>query len=149
MKIYIRFKKGEHDINSKLIKFWTKSEYSHVEIIINNNSYDVDTSCGVRKYISISKDIESWDIISIDVDISEENFKKIERFIENQVGLKYDWRGIFLSQFINFGIDSDTKWFCSEFVTKILQLFLIEETLDIKPNKVSHEKLSRLLSSYK
>jgi hypothetical protein len=149
MKIQVAFFKSGKSISDKLIKFWTKSQYSHVEILVEGFSYDANTKLGLRKYAKESYDLEQWDVVSIDVDISKENFGKIERFIKNQIGLKYDWRGIFLSQFVKMGIDSDTKWFCSEFVTKILQLFLIEETLDEKPNKVSPEKLSELLSSYK
>jgi hypothetical protein len=149
MQIQVAFFKAGDSIPDKLIKFWTKSQYSHVEILIEGFSYDANTKLGLRKYARDSYDLEQWDVISLDVEISLENLGKIERFIKNQIGLKYDWRGIFLSQFVNIGLDSDNKWFCSEFVTKILQLFLIEETLDEKPNKISPEKLSELLSSYK
>jgi hypothetical protein len=149
MKIQVSFFKAGKSIPAKLIKFWTKSQYSHVEILVEGFSYDANTELGLRKYKRESYDLGQWDVISLDVEFSVENFGKIERFIKNQIGLKYDWRGIFFSQFVNMGIDSDTKWFCSEFVTKILQLFLIEETLDEKPNKISPEKLSELLSSYK
>jgi hypothetical protein len=149
MQIQVAFFKAGNAISDKLIKFWTKSKYSHVEILIEGFSYDANTELGLRKYAMKSYDLEQWDVISIDVNISKKNFGKIERFIKNQIGCKYDWRGIFLSQFVNMGIDSDNKWFCSEFVTKILQLILIEETLDEKPNKVSPGKLSELLSSYK
>jgi hypothetical protein len=148
-EIQISFLKTSNTLSSRLIKYWTKSIYSHVEISFGDFSYNVDTELGLLKYPKSKYNKEEWDVININADISQKNLQKIERFISNQVGLKYDWRGIFLSQFINFGIDSDSKWFCSEFVVKILQLFLIEETIDEKPNKVSPEKIYKILSSYK
>jgi len=145
MEVVIGFYRGT-SFKAKLIKFWTKSEYSHCEILFDGFSYNADTEMGLLRYNLEKYNEKEWDSIKIFVDVSSINKKKIEKFIQAQLGLQYDWKGIILSQFFRFGINSDDKWFCSEFVTKVLQLFMVEETLDVQPNKVSPEKLFQILN---
>lgn len=148
MKVKVGFLKSSNTIPAKLIKMWTNSPYSHVELIFKDVCYKVDVDTVVMAYTREEFEEKNWDTIEIDIVITEDQEEKIYRFFQNQLGLEYDWTGIFLSQFISLGINSENKWFCSELVTKILQLLLVEEVLDCEPNKVSPGKLYKMLENY-
>jgi hypothetical protein len=61
-------------------------------------------------------------------------------------GKPYDWRGIILTQIFPLRFQSKDKWFCSELVTKVLQLLLVKETLDLEPHLVSPGDLAKLFN---
>ena len=67
-----------------------------------------------------------------------------KNFIQNQIGKKYDWLGIINKVFIIFR-DSGNKWFCSEIVTKLLQMLYVKEVLDYEPSDITPAKLFHLL----
>jgi hypothetical protein len=143
----VAFYKG-NSVYSKLIEWWTNSLFSHVELILDDRWVTSYPGVGVR----INKgptDMDKYVIIDITNDLfkfvyedtQQTKYNNIDIFlnnyIKNQYGSQYDWMGIVLSQFIKLGINSDTKWFCSEFVTKLLQILLYEPVMDLQPNKVS------------
>lgn len=135
--ITVAFFKGKNSYKDTLIKLWTNSEYSHVELIKDNKSIICLPSKGV--YIKNNKiyNANDWTFININYDDSEHINNIFNAFINNELNCKYDWLGIYLSQFIKLGINSDSKWFCSELTTKLLQILLIESIIDLQPNKVS------------
>lgn len=153
MKIKVAFQKKDikpsllDNIVASSIKIWTKSKYYHVAVRINGVWYTSTPMVGVN-----SNPIEesNFDIIEIEhFALGLEEMDIAMRYIENQMDCAYDWKGILLSQFLSFGINSDTKWFCSEIVTKILQLMYVEEVFDVTPNKVSPQRLYELLGGLK
>jgi len=149
MLIGIAFKKKAHDygwwdkIKSKAVQIWTGSEYFHSEFIIGDYWVSANTS-GIE--IHALRPL-SWmyDYFFIEVDISEDHCDKIIRFIEQQSGAKYDWAGIWMSQFLNIGVNRSDKWFCSELCTKLMQLCLVEETFMLQSHKIDPGELFRLL----
>ena len=112
MKIKLAFYKGKGDWTDKLIRLWTHSKYSHVELIINGLWY----STSPRDLRVRAKQIEPkqghWDFVEIDVSIKQK--KEMVKFFKSQFGKKYDWLGIFLSQVIPLNIQEPSRWFCSE-----------------------------------
>jgi hypothetical protein len=147
--ITVAFYKGQETLSDKLVSWWTNSKYSHVEIIIGDNWITSHPTDGVRKILNEQIYLDCWDFIRIPTHNCNTIDNIVNKYIDEQLGLTYDWIGIIFSQFIKLGIDSNTKWFCSEFVTKILQLYLITEVLDVKPNKVNPGYLYNLLINYK
>ena len=114
----LAFYKAKHgNFVDKLIAWWTNSEYSHVELVINDAWYSTSPrDLKVRKAYLIPNE-KHWDFIDIKIDQN-----KVEDFYSRTKGAKYDWLGISLTQIINLEIHNPKKWFCSEWVAKALGL---------------------------
>jgi hypothetical protein len=125
MQITLAFKKNDPAWYAKLVRWYTKSKYSHVELIIEDKWISIsDSKDGVHIY-----DLEplhtSWDYVPVEV--PADRLEDVWRFIDSQVGKKYDWAGIFFTQFLKISdSDAKNKWFCSEFVCQVLKEFQIE-----------------------
>lgn len=139
----LAFLKGEGFV-AKMIRLWTRGPYSHVELVFSDM---VAFSCAQTdsmhtRFQNIYFDTKYWTLV--DVNVSEEDEKKIRTWCESEVGCAYDWTGIILSQFIPFGYQSKTKWFCSEVcVAALQQVGLFPK---IKAWRVSPNKLYKLIS---
>lgn len=127
----------------KGIQKWTNSKYFHTEFIIGNY-WVAATTDGIIRY-DLRPLTSQYDYIFIDLKMSEPHYNKIIHFIDSQLGTKYDWMGIFFSQFVTVGSNHEDKWFCSELVTKLLQLCLVENVFDMQPHLVSPGDLFRRL----
>ena len=133
---------------AKVISYWTKSEYHHVELIINDSwiSSDSDTGVVVRELKPLK---DNWDYIPLpSVTLLPLHHNILTKYINNVNGNKYDWKGIILSQTIPLSMNSRNKWFCSELVTKLLQIIVIEEVIDLEPNEVSPKDLYNVFNRY-
>lgn len=110
-----------------IICWWTRSKYSHVEVVIAETDYG--SICwsssfrdgGVRKKLI---DIESghWDIVETDWDVE----KAVKWFKEN-VGAKYDILAL-LGFIIPFNFNTENKFFCSEAIARSLDFDNAEKT---------------------
>ncbi len=106
------------------VRIWTLGKYSHCELIDTNgqdNNPDVwqwysasAFSEGIVRKKNITINESNWDIF----DLPEFNEDEAFSAIAKEFGKKYDWTGIFLSQFLPLGRHSKNKWFCSEIVKK-------------------------------
>jgi hypothetical protein len=114
--IELAFYKGRGTIYDRLIRLWTWSRYSHVEIVVRrrekiNSSLIFSSSPrdgGVRQKWS-ALDPARWDCVRVP--------RKLNRkLITDELELKaqYDWRGIIFSQIVPFGWQDKNNWFCSE-----------------------------------
>jgi hypothetical protein len=150
VKLIIGFEKSPKTIIQKLINLWTKGKYFHCEIAFEGSS------SVIYNYVSTPEDglikeefkgkKENFDYIEISSTISNNSLLIIEEYIKEQLYTNYDYKGIFLSQIFKVGINEQEKWFCSEFVVKIMQLFLVKKVLDLVPNKVSPNDLFKVLT---
>lgn len=128
--------KWYHKITSALVKVWTRGKYTHVELI-----NDDDTECpkgwcwysasafneGLVRVKNITIKEGHWDIYELG------NFRQYDAFdfMEGEIGKKYDWPGIFLTQIFRLGRHHKEKWFCSEIVRMALckgDLFICKNT---------------------
>ena len=133
-------------ILESIIKLWTRSKYYHSEIIIENKWITSDHKYGLYTKLLLYKIDKTFDYFLIEVpEISEEQQEIFWRFLKNNEGTGYDWKGIFLTQGFRLNIHSHDKWFCSEIVAKILQMLYKEEFLDVNPATVSPGKLDKLI----
>lgn len=144
----LAFYKGKGNWIDWCIRFATRSEYSHVEIIYGHpeRNRDEPQYCysssardgGVRfKNIHLSE--ENWDIIQLyglDHFNSRNSHEEYEKFA-SELGKKYDFKGILLSQFFNLGRHNKKRWFCSEICAAFIGL--------PKPQTYSPESLYRTL----
>lgn len=154
VNIYLKiaFKKitKKSDIIEKSIGKFTKSNYSHCELIINNTWISSNYKEGVTVRDLTDIDLDKWDIYKFPIlDITKRDYEIIMSFIKKQDDKKYDYLGIIFSQIIPFSIHNRKKYFCSEIVTKVLQLFLIEEVIDVIPNNTSPGTIAKIFKMEK
>lgn len=116
--MYIAFKKCENNFLEKCIKYFTKSNYVHCELVSCFCSdtfygYSAFPGEGVRsKYIKY--DPKVWEFINLK-DIKTQDVKK---FYEKTKGKKYDYLGVL--GFVFGNPDNPNRYFCSEWCAKAL-----------------------------
>lgn len=118
---YLAFYKGPavdwvHKTTHHATCIWTRSKYSHVELVIDGVCYSSSgRDGGVRKkVISTLYTSGRWDIYEVQIDkaFALNLFKR-------EAGLGYDYLGVakFVLPFIP---SSQSRWYCSELVTAML-----------------------------
>ena len=122
MNITLAFKKAPLTTGGRIISWWTRSPYFHVEMIIKDKWISSNADLGGVTVRNLNPLHSNWDYIDVDVDMR--HLSTVMSFIESQQDKKYDWKGIVLAQVMQItrGDDQD-KWFCSEIVTEILKKF--------------------------
>ena len=114
--IRLAFYKGKGDWVDKVIKWWTKSQYSHVEVVVGNTWISSSPrDGGVRSMRMESYNAEHWDIIDYPGVTSGDVFDLFRR----TKGDDYDFIGIFFSQVLPLGVQSKSKWYCSEWAAEL------------------------------
>jgi hypothetical protein len=112
----------------RAIRVITRSEYSHVEVLIGCESIPAGAFAwpafsasgrdgGVRTKL-ITFDLGAWDFVPV----PWASAGRIRMAAETQSGLGYDWIGLLLSQVLNLRRGSSRRWFCSELVAWSLDL---------------------------
>lgn len=112
-------------IDQFLIRFWTRGKYCHVELIDTNEYQDsrkwtwyaassYDTGLSVKRTIHFNP--EKWDVYDL-----SDSMEDAIKWLDENIGVKYDYKGVVLSHFLNLGIENDDKFFCSEFIAHALQ----------------------------
>ena len=146
MKVKVAFYKGQGNWKHKIIRWWTKSPYSHVELIMPDNytwaSISPLLTATVSKRIKTDFDLENWDFVSLE--INEIQHEIIQDFFEETKGCKYDWIGMICSQLLPFHIKRKNKWYCSEWIAYALRIagvinwrvIKIYDQSDLSPKKL-------------
>jgi|TARA_R110002126_G_scaffold285847_3_gene437115 hypothetical protein len=148
VKIRIAFCKEETTIYHKVVKWWTRSAYSHAELVLPNNEslsispMDLD---GVRlTYANDFTDAGMWDLIEIE--ITTEQHRRLLKFYEATKSDQYDWIGMLLSQFTPFHIKRLGRWYCSEWIAYALRIIGVVDDVyaytDLSPQRL-HELLTK------
>lgn len=138
----IAFYKGSGDYIDAMIRWWTKSPYSHSEIVFSDGmwfsaSYRDD---GVR-FKKIEPKDGNWDYVTLDADESA-----VRSWCQRQHG-GYDFVAIMLLVAKVPMIRPDRKrWFCSEICTAALRK--VGLVVDCKPAKVTPGQLYSLVKNY-
>ena len=115
MKARIAFYKAKGNIVDKSIRLWTRSKYSHCEIVIGENWYSSSPRDNGVRVKQIIDDGETWDFIDINININKLNTTYLK-----YKGSGYDFLGIILCMIIPLKRDSKNKVTCSEFVAEVL-----------------------------
>lgn len=113
----IAFYYSKKRLFNRLISWWTKGKYSHVEIVLSDGtSYSSSFMDGGVRGKHIQFNGSNWDFINVSSLVEEDVIKKN---IEKHIGKQYDLSGI-----IGFVYgpkkESKNKMFCSEFVMDVL-----------------------------
>ena len=111
MVVMLAFKKNEKGFSSSLIRWFTKSEYSHVEMIIGEKWISSNAKGGVH-ILDLQPLPDNWDYV--EVKVQKKYLSHVIEFIEDQKDCKYDFSGIVWSQFFKINrSDNSKKWFSS------------------------------------
>ena len=136
-KVTLAFKKDDYSSTAMLIKWWTKSKYAHVELIMGNSWISSSGSTGGLHINELKPLKDNWDYIDVEVD---DKLEEVMKFAKSQQGTGYDYVGIF-GIVVNHNIQRKNRWFCSEICTRLLQEFDEPKSLELKPNLISPEDL--------
>ena len=145
MNVCIALYKGKGHWRDSLVRYWTKSAYSHAELLMPDNTaitiapFDLK---GVTRAPFNLQDEESWDFICLAVNPSQ--LRTIEKFYEETQGLQYDWVGMIASQLLPYHIKHRSRWYCSEWIAYALRLICSIEGLH-KVSDMSPGALANLL----
>jgi len=140
IKCRLAFYKGSGDWHNAVVRSWTDSLYSHVELLLPDDTAISITPFdkrGVRRKI-LEQAPGDWDYL--EVEINQWQYKKLLNFYEETKGEKYDWIGMLTSQFLPFHIKRIGRWYCSEWIAYGLRLAgLIHKVYahaDLSPQKL-------------
>ena len=117
-KIRIAFFKAGTTMFHKIVRYWTKSSYSHVEIVLPDNETWVSISPFIFKHVAarIMTNVGECDWDFIELSVTHEELSALKDFISETTGDGYDWVGMLLSQFLPVIIKSKGMWYCSSWV---------------------------------
>lgn len=104
----LAFYKGQGNFFDALVRFVTRSEYSHCELVIGDLCWSASPRDGGVRRAVINLQSGRWDVIDI-----EGNEAAADLWFKSREGAGYDWIGL-LRTVIPFFPHSKTKYFCSE-----------------------------------
>ena len=146
MNIWVALYKGEGSTVNRLVRWWTKSKYSHAELVLTDKTTWVGISPFLKAEITKTSintyNKEDWDFYNIPV--TQEQYDVVISFYNLTEGATYDWFGMSLSQFLPFRIKQENKWYCSEWILyalrvaniidwKVIKIF---DQSDLSPSKL-------------
>lgn len=144
VKIAFKYRKPKESFANKLICWWTKSQYFHVELIIGSKWISSNPDVGGVTINDLQPLKDTYHYLELkNVYVTTEQHNKIMQWINSQSGKKYDWKAIILCCAIPLSWHSRNKWFCSEIVTTILKFMLVKEVMDLEPHNTTPGDLAR------
>ena len=134
MKIKIAFYKGEGNFINQIVRWWTKSIYSHAELVLPDNVTWIGISPFLKSKVASRKKLlvpyGEWDFVEIEV--TREQLDIVMEFFEYTEGQGYDWVGMLLSQFLPCKIKHKKRWYCSEWIAYALRISCVFDWRIIK-----------------
>ena len=98
MKVKVAFYKAKGNWQNRIVRWWTKSPYSHAELVMPDNYTWISISPfltgEVAKRTKTDFDLDKWDFVSLEVDETQKEI--ILDFFEETKECKYDWIGMIL-----------------------------------------------------
>lgn len=128
---------GKGGTFNKLIRWWTGSQVSHVELIIDGVWYTSSHTDGGVRTRELRGDSGNWKFTEIPDSYSKVIALAVFDFAK---GSKYDWCGIALSQVLPFGFQCANRYFCSELVGEMLAL---KDSQLLAPHEIKKEILKK------
>jgi hypothetical protein len=140
--VKVAFRKGEDSFFASLIRWWTKSPYSHCELLFDDGRmFSAQCGQGTRFWTPGILSPNEWDLLLVPMTLEEEI--AIKSFCNAEIGCGYDWWGLIASQVLRLQREHPTKWFCSETCACAVQK--IGRAMGSKPCTFSPGKLYKRL----
>lgn len=109
-RVYLALYKGKGTIDNALIRAWTRSPYSHCELVVDGIWYSSSLWDGGVRAKRIEYREDHWDLI----EIPWANDQQILDHYDATKHLKYGWMDLIRSQIFNRAHDYSKAAFCSE-----------------------------------
>ena len=130
MEIKVAFFKGEEKgWLHRFIRWYTKSKYSHAELIMP----DGETWVGISPFLTsrvgkrnkAPEDCDdNWDYLTFSLNwrepVREYQLQQLNMFIDKTWDSRYDWVGLIFSNLTSFLVKKRDKWYCSEWIAHAL-----------------------------
>ena len=125
VKIRVAFYKGKQGFLHKFVRWWTKSEYSHAELVMPDGKTWISISPFLSSKVMarIKGEIENpedWDYLDFYLNwrepVKKYQLAQLYKFIDMTQGSGYDWVGMIMSQICPYLIKRRDKWYCSEWI---------------------------------
>lgn len=109
---------GIAGIYNRLVRWWTKSPYSHVELVLSSGrAWSASFDDGGVRFKKIDFDSAKWDLVELPGHLEQ----SAEAWFDAHIGAGYDLLGNL--QFVLSPVPhSEQRWFCSEAVAAALGL---------------------------
>jgi len=124
-EIKIAFFKNGNGWLHKIVRWWTKSPYSHAELVMPDGKTWVSISPFLTSRVAPRikyklENPEDWDFLVFKLSdrkpVREYQLDELYKFIDMTQGCKYDSTGMIMSQLCPFLIKRRDKWYCSEWI---------------------------------
>ena len=116
--VYIAFYKGKGEIGNAAIRWWTHSQYSHCELIVDGMAYSSSIrDKGVRAK-RIDFDPAHWDFVSL----PWASAGRVLGYFARTQDESYSWIDLLRSHVFNRGDDEPGAAFCSDWCAAALGL---------------------------
>ncbi|MCT4655864.1 MAG: hypothetical protein N4A65_08640 [Cohaesibacter sp.] len=125
--ITFAFYKAKGTWQNAVVRFGTRSQYSHCEAILQVAEHEERVMChsassmdgGVRsKEIVLHK--ECWDLVTLPPCFYDK--AHVAKLLQDTKGAYYDYPGILLSHVFSLNRHSQSRWFCSEFCAELIKV---------------------------
>jgi hypothetical protein len=139
----ILFYHAKKNIFDKLVRTFTKSDYSHVELRFSDGMcFSSSPRDGGTRFKKIDIDDKNWHIIDL-YNVSKDTENKIRNLANEMVNKKYDWLGV-LGFVIPLFPSDENRWYCSEICAYLLD----KANVIICYHKISPEGLNYIIKRF-
>ena len=148
-RMILLFQKNNKSIFARLIRFWTRGPYNHVEIRITDEQghwwqLNADNIKGVVwRPADANYPSDVWDAVTLSEGAGD--FEEVAELAAREKGCGYDWVGILFAQILPLRREHPKKWFCSELVVAAMQECGYPQVLRKRPCSLSPNSLWRHL----
>lgn len=118
MGIQVAFYKGKGKIGNALVRWWTRSPYSHCEVVFDGVCISSSVMDGGVRQKIIDLDSGHWDV----TDVPWASRETVHAHWLATKGQPYGWGDLIMSQVFNRGTDNTKAAFCSEWCAAALDI---------------------------
>ena len=118
MTVQLAFYKAKGKIGNAFIRWWTNSQYSHCEVVVDGVCYSSSVQDGGVRSKEMELKEDHWDIV--DVPWGDEEY--VKQYFKETDHHRYGWIGLLFNQFLNLNRDVSEAQFCSEWAARALKL---------------------------
>lgn len=116
--MYLALYKGKGLIGNALIRWWTRSQYSHCELVIDGIGYSSSLMDGGVRAKQIEFNPNHWDFL----DLPDHLAPAVLAYFNRTKDERYSWLDLIRSQVFNRNADEPGAAFCSEWVAAAIGL---------------------------
>lgn len=118
MRVQLALRKNDTRIGARLIHWWTRSIYSHCELVIAGMCYSSSIMDKGVRCTQIELDPDKWDVI----DLPWANSDRVLAYFKDTDSNTYGWFSLIASQVFNRNQTDKGSQFCSEWCANALGL---------------------------